>query len=99
MVKKDSSEKTSKSSFVKFCSFWGLTIAAALFVTTAILNLINIETLSTAILILDIVAKVCLLIAVGAPAYGYVRKKRIAWKIVFWIAMIIYALGVVFSVI
>ncbi len=97
--RKSTSDNSEKRDTIKFCSFWGLTIAALLFVVTAILNLINIDSLGTVINVLDIIAKVALLIAVGIPAYGYVRGKSKTWKIIFWVALIIYALGVVFSVI
>lgn len=105
--KKSGSEvRTSeKRDLTKFCAFWCLAIAAVLFVVTAVLNLINkladisSGTLSACISICDIIAKVALLIAIGIPAYGYVRGKKRGWKIFFWIALIIYALGVVFSVI
>lgn len=96
---KSDSDSAEKRDATKFFAFWGLTIAALLFVVTAILNLINIESLGSVINVLDIIAKVALLIAVGIPAYGYVRRKGKIWKIIFLIALIIYALGVVFSVI
>lgn len=87
----------------KICAFWGLAIASTLFIVTAVLNIINskfrIDGMGTAIGIFDVVAKVCLLVAIGIPAYGYVRRKSTGWKVFFWIALIIYALGVVFSVI
>ncbi len=99
MAKRKNVSGSGNRDAVKFCSFWGLTIAAVLFVVSAILNLINVDTLGTVINILDVIAKVALLVAVGVPAYGYVRGRKKAWKIVFWVALVIYALGVVFSVI
>lgn len=100
MAKRNKSDQpAAKSGFTKFCAFWGLTIAAVLFIVSAILNFINSESLATVVNILDIIAKVSLLAAIGIPAYGYVRGKRKTWKIIYWIALVIYALGVVFSVI
>ncbi len=92
-----------KRDTVKFCSFWGLVVAAALFVVTAVLNVlsnfISIGSLATVLSILDILAKAALLVAIALPAYGYVRGKGKKWKAVFWVALAVYALGVVFSVI
>ena len=82
---------------VKVCAFWGIFLAAALFIASGILNLINVS--FTIISILDLIAKLALLVAVAFPAYSYVRGRGKVWKIISWVAMIIYILGCVFSVI
>lgn len=101
--KSTSSTGSSEKSFVKFCAFWGLGIAAILFVVTAVLNVVNrlitVNGLGSVISVFDILAKVALLIAVAVPAYGYVRGKSKGWKVFYWVALIIYTLGIVFSVI
>ena len=91
---------------VQFCAFWSLAIAATLFVVAAILNVVRSvfgidgnAALNWCISIFELLAKVALLVAIGIPAYGYVRGRKKAWKIFFWVALVIYALGVVFSVI
>lgn len=105
MAKKSTKQSSQNRDITKFCAFWSLAIASILFVVTAILNIIksacNIEngTLSLCISIFDIVAKVALLIAIGIPAYSYVKGRGKGWKIFFWFALLIYALGIVFSVI
>lgn len=105
MAKKSTKQSTEKRDLTKFCAFWSLAIASILFVVNAILNVIrslaNVQSsaLSTCISVFDILAKVALLIAIGIPAYSYVRGKGKGWKIFFWIALLIYALGIVFSVI
>ncbi len=105
MAKKTNKQTNEKRDLTKFCAFWCLAIASTLFVVTAILNVVkklcDIENkaLSTCIGIFDVIAKVALLIAIGIPAYSYVKGRGKGWKIFFWIALLIYALGIVFSVI
>lgn len=105
MAKRNSNDAKEKRDITKFCAFWGLAIAAVLFVVTAVLNIIrnlaNITSsgLNTCISIFDIVAKVALLVAIGLPAYGYVKGRSKGWKIFYWVALAIYALGIVFSII
>lgn len=105
MTKRTKSTSTSqakeKRDLTRFCAFWGLSIVAVLFVVTGILNIVGhyITINALVINIMDTIAKVALLIAVGIPAYSYVRGKGQNWKIFYWIALLIYALGVVFSVI
>lgn len=105
MAKRSTRQARERRDLTKFCAFWSLVIAATLFVVTAVLNIVNslIEIKSpafnTCMSVFDVLAKVALLIAIGIPAYGYVRGRSKGWKICFWLAMVIYALGVVFSVI
>lgn len=105
MAKKSNNVAREKRDLTKFCAFWGLAIAAILFVVTAVLNavksLANITStpLDWCISIFDLLAKIALLVAIGLPAYGYVKGKGKGWKVFFAVALIIYALGVVFSII
>ncbi len=91
--------KKGKGGWTKFCAFWGLTLSAVLFVFTGILGFFSAnETVQLIITICDVAAKVALLVSVGVPAFGYVRGKKEGWQVVFWVALLIYALGVVFSI-
>jgi hypothetical protein len=96
MAKKSNS--ISNASLLSTLAFWGLFFAALIFVVVGALRLFGL-TGGILIGILEIVAKVLLLVAVAIPAYGYVNGKKKAWKIVYWIALVVYALGVVFGVI
>lgn len=89
---------TSNRDLVKFCAFWGIVIAAVLFVVTAILNWVG-GNLGLVQKIFDVIAKVALLVAIAIPAYGYVRGRRVGWKVTYWVALVVYVLGVVLSVI
>ncbi len=98
--KKESTPEKEKHDITKFCAFWGLAIVAVLFIVTGILTLLGryFEINTTVISVFDTIAKVALLIAVGLPAYSYVNRKGKNWQIFYWIALLIYALGVVFGV-
>ena len=93
MAKRQRTEGQARRSFVKLCAFFGLIIAAFLFVFGGLFSG------STAGSILEIIGKLALLVAVAFPAYGYVRGKAKVWKIIYWVALIVYILGCVFSVI
>lgn len=94
---KNSKQTGSKSSFSKFCAFWGIALAALLFVVKGILQIVksvfDVESagLNSCMTAFDFIAKLALLVAVGIPAYGYVRKKKIGWKIAYIIAIVFYA--------
>lgn len=101
---KASSERTELS---KFCAFWGIVIAAILFVTSGIINLCrkfisNIAPKTASLMgsicsIFSLLASIALLIGVAIPAWRYVRGKTKGWKILYWVCLVIYALGVVFG--
>ncbi len=86
-----------KIDVVKFCAFWGIFLSAVMFLVIGIFELLNKT--STVVTILDIVAKLALLVGVSFPAYSYVRGKGKVWKIIFWVVLAVYVLGCVFSII
>ena len=45
--------------------------------------------------ILEIIGKIALLIAVAFPAYEFSRGCNKVWRIIFWIALVIYVAGCV----
>lgn len=75
----------------RLCAFWGIVISTALFVVLTILHWIggNLGTVET---ILDLIAKIALLIAVAVPGYDFVCGKRIGWKVTYWVALVLYIL-------
>ncbi|MDE6868197.1 MAG: hypothetical protein K2J83_03535 [Clostridia bacterium] len=98
-----------KVDLTKFCAFWGMAIAAILYICSGVLNLIirfvgsiSSETagvLSQAVSIITLLGNIAIIIAIGLPAYGFVRGKSKGWKIFYWVALVIFALGVVFGMI
>ncbi|MGN0817598.1 MAG: hypothetical protein ACI4L9_01395 [Candidatus Coproplasma sp.] len=103
MAKRRTTQTTERRDMVKTCAFWGLAISAVMYVVGGIIAFVAKYTGSVgAILnqissILSLLASLGLLVAIALPAYGYVRGKKRAWKIFYWIALIIYVLGVVFG--
>ena len=105
--KKTASKKTTKRTVrvervdvIKLCAFWGIFLAAVLFVARGILGFFDLGSVGSTIMsVFDLLGKLALLVAVAFPAYGYVRGKAKVWKIIYWVALIVYILGCVFSVI
>lgn len=61
---------------VKLCAFWGIFIAAILFVASGILGFFDLGNVGTTIIsVFNLIGKLALLVAVAFPAYGYVRGK------------------------
>lgn len=74
--------------------------AAILFVASGILGFFDLGNVGTTIIsVFNLIGKLALLVAVAFPAYGYVRGKAKVWKIIFWVALVVYVAGCVFGVI
>ncbi len=89
---KQRTERAARRSFVKLCAFIALFLSAVIFVIGGLLAGSKAGT------ILDLVAKVALLIGIAFPAYEYARGLKKGWRIVYWVALVIYALGCTFGV-
>ena len=85
-----------KNDFVRACAFWGILIAATVFVVGGILRWIP-GIGDTVVNILDLLAKIALLVAVSIPAFDWVKYKKVGWKVTYWIALAVYVFGVVFG--
>ncbi|MCD8295039.1 MAG: hypothetical protein LUE27_07350 [Clostridia bacterium] len=105
--KQPSPEARQKRDMQKTVAFWGLAIAAILFVVYAVMNMIykfagltfDSNTFNLVMNIFGIISKIFILLAVALPAYSYVRGRKRGWKIFYWIALIIYAVCVVFDIV
>ena len=89
MAKRQRTEGQAKRDFVKLCAFFGLILAAFLFVFGGLFGGSPIGS------VLEIVGKIALLIAIAFPAYEYSRGLGKVWRVIFWIALVIYVLGCV----
>ena len=85
-----------KNDFVRACAFWGILVTAVLFVVGSILRWLGMDSIVN---ILDLLAKIALLIAIAIPAYDWVKYKKTGWKVTFWIVLAVYVFGVVFGVV
>lgn len=88
-------EKRERQNLVSVCAFWGLVIASLLYVTYGIFNLFGI--FSEFLGIIDLVGKIALCIAIAVAAYSFTKGKKKGWKILYWIALLIYVLGITFG--
>ncbi len=84
---------------IRICAYFALLIAASIFLFSGLINWLDWSGLSKAVSILDIVGKILLIIGVALPAHEFTRGKRILWKILYWVALVIYVLGCVFGII
>ena len=89
--------KKSTKSLTSVCAFVGLIIAAGVFVVSGIFNALGL--FGAVVGILDLVGKIALFLAIAICAYQFVIGKTKGWKVVYWIALIVYAVGVVFGLI
>lgn len=85
-----------KHDFVRACAFWGILVSAILFVVSAVLRFVDVK--EDIFAIVDLLAKLALLAAVAIPAYDWVKYKKTGWRVIYWIALVIYVFGVVFGV-
>ena len=81
-----------KTVFIRLCSFWALLIAAALLILSGVFNKLG---LGVIVQIFDLVGKVFLLFGIAIPAYDYTRGKGTAWKVLYWVALVVYIVGCV----
>lgn len=104
MAKKSTTRRTERHDLVTVCAFWGMAIAALMFIISGIITLlakfgVTINSpLSGVRSIATLIGQIALVIAIALPAYNFVRGKSKGWKIFFWIMFLVYVLGVVFGV-
>ncbi|MDE6001663.1 MAG: hypothetical protein K2G96_05035 [Clostridia bacterium] len=95
---------------VKFCSFWGMTIAALFYIFSGFINFLikvikslngtkTAATLSQICSILTLLGNIAIIIAIAIPAWRYVSTKSRGWKIFYWIMLVVFAFGVVLGMI
>lgn len=90
------SETAAKHDLIRLCAFVGILISAVLFVVGAILNACG---LGNATGVFNFVAQLALLVAVAFPAWDFIKSKGKVWRIVYWVALVIYIFGCVFGLV
>ena len=106
MAKKSSTNNTtSNSSILKFCAFWGMAVAAVFYLISGLITLIANwtgefgATLQRICGIISLLGNIAIVVAIALPAYSYVRGRNKTWKIIYWILLAVFVLGVVFGAI
>ena len=89
MANRQRTEGQARRDFIKLCASIALIVSAFTFTFGGLFRG------SVAGNILDLIAKLALLVAIGFPAYFYSRGLGKAWRIIFWIALVIYVAGCV----
>lgn len=99
MAKKSSSSSVTNTETAKFCAFWGLVFSAAAGLVSFFFWLlvkcgVTISWSGTVISICNLLSMLGMLIGIGLAAWQYVRYKTKVWKVIYWIALVLYVLGV-----
>lgn len=106
---KTTHHSTTERDIEKFCAFWAMVIAAIMYVFSGIINLVigavNSITpdvasiLRTICTIVTFLGNIALIIAIAIPAYHYAAPRGQQYRIVYWIFLVIFALGSVLGMI
>ena len=99
MSNKNTTHSSDTGATAKFCAFWGLVFSAIAgivsFVFWVLLKLgVQISWAGSVMSICNLLSMLGMLVGVGLAAWMYVRGKTKGWKIVFWVAFVLYILGI-----
>ncbi|MBQ8323369.1 MAG: hypothetical protein IJX91_05320 [Clostridia bacterium] len=94
-----SSRSTSSGGIIRACTYFALVIAAAIFLFNGIVRALDIGVLTSLASVLSLIGQILLVIGIGFPAYDYTAGKSKTWRIIFWVALVVYVFGCVFGVI
>lgn len=100
--KKKNTEARERRDLTKFCAFWSLAISALLYIVSGVMRFVmwlvkNPPNLGGVCGVLQFLANIALVIAVALPAYSYVRGRSRGWKVLYFVSLAIFALGIVFG--
>lgn len=79
----------------KFFAFWGMIIAAAVFLVGGIFYAVGLGTVAR---IVSFIASLLILLAIAFPAWNYVAHKNSTWKIIYVVGLILYIAGAVLGI-
>lgn len=93
---KQRTEGAARRSFVKLCSYVALFLAALMYLLGGVLS----KVFSAQVVgIFNLIGQLSMLIGIAFPAYEYSRGLHKAWRIIYWIALVVYLFGCIFGVI
>ena len=101
------SRRTSSFTWVEFCAFWGMVVAAfahffgGLF--NALVKWVFGDSKAAGVLtriagICSLLGNIALLVAIALPAYQFVKYRSKGWRIFYWVSLVLFILGVVFGI-
>ena len=89
----------SANRIMRICAYIALLISAGIFLFGGLVSWLGWSALSKVVSILDIIGKILLIIGVAIPAHDFTLGKKRVWKVLYWVALIVYILGCVFGII
>lgn len=90
----------------EICAFWGMVIAGfSHFFGGLFRALVNWafksgavhDILTTVINVLSLLGNIALLVAIALPAWQFVKYRTKGWRVFYWIAFVLFILGVIFG--
>ena len=108
MAKKSTTTVRQRHSITEICAFWGMTIAALMYIFGGLIRFIasligkfgNLgqdaaNTINTVCNIFNLLGNIAIIVAIALPAYAFVKYKSKSWKVFYWIMLVVFAFGVV----
>lgn len=99
MAKKTSNRTSGMNGVIRTCTYFALVLAAAIFLFNGIVTKLEISGLSHLTWVFNLIGQILLVIGIAFPAYDFTCGKHRAWRIIFWISLVVYVFGCVFGVI
>lgn len=104
-VKYFMSRRYSTSTWTEICAFWAMVISGFAYLFGGAIRFImsfvddvaprTMALLNNIINIITFVGNIALIVAIAIPAWQFVKYKGTGWKVVYWIALVGFALGAV----
>ena len=91
--------KSENRSIFYFFSFIVLVIAAVLIFVNKLLPVVGVNASGPLFTILDTIQNIFVLLVIGFFAYYFVSSKKKAWKIVYWISLALFIVGIVLGIV
>ena len=98
MAKRTKRSSTSSGGIIRTCSYFALVIAAAIFLFSGLVQALGISALIHLVSVFNLIGQILLVVGIAFPAYDFTAGKKAAWRVIFWIALIVYIFGCVFGV-
>ncbi len=99
MAKRKTTRTASGNGIVRACTYFALVIAAAIFMFSGVVRILDISALTRIVSTLNLIGQILLVIGIAFPAYDFTCGKKAVWRVIFWVALIVYVFGCVFGVI
>lgn len=99
MAKRKTTGTVSGNGIVRACTYFALVIAAAIFMFSGVVKILDISALTRIVSTLNLIGQILLVIGIAFPAYDFTCGKKAVWRVIFWVALIVYVFGCVFGVI